>query len=429
MSIQSAIEALSPVQYYRLNELASVTAHDSGSAGQNGTYDTGVDLGLPGPETGTYAAQFQRSLSMKAILSTLGTGDQTLLFWCCSYSRPTNQVIAGVGVPASSNSPTGWTIATNGTGGHGYNGEGFAIRRNSVSSDLSGTTPDDQWHMVAVSISSGGTAKLYLDGQPVTTLTSMTRATPVSTDRMFIGPVAAGPALLAAHLAWWLSLLTDSQILGIYNARAGPQQFAYQAGQFASANNNIYASSNPSDATLTTIQASQVGISDQVSDVATNLGLLSLAVDVVRTTTNSIFTWVSGWPDAATSIAGWLAPKVNDILSRLNAGFPSPLSGLTPGTPHTVSGGGFVTSSGRGLKVESFTVPAGWGHFDGTVRQWVPRIGEISLVAPDASSDLVEFATFEVINDPLIIMYQGTLPTRINYSIAPGCTVVLTEFV
>lgn len=428
MSILSAIEALAPDQYYRLNELTGVVAHDSGSAGYNGAFDVGVQLGLPGPEAGTYSAQFNRLLKMAALLSSLGTGDQTILFWLASQSRPNSAIAgAGDGFAGGSIPARGWNVLINSTAGNGWVGTGYNIGRNGVQSGLGGTTPDNDWHFVAATLTSGGVGNLYVDGTFVATASSLTRTIPNSTDRAWIGAPGTNVALQAAHFAWFTKVLTAAEILGVYNARAGPQQVAYLAGQYASANNNIYGTAGPDAATLSDIAAATATVQGSVETVSTNLGLLSLVADTIKTTVlamSPVLDTVHTIAANVQTIVGAVQTVAEDISTRLLRVVNPTFADIAKGTPFDCTGDGSHALDCVGIYWQITVVPDGFGYLIGEPREYFNRVGWFTYYDPDRLGvDNLPVDTLSVRISEGTYMFTQQLPDTLYWHVQPGCTI------
>lgn len=158
----------SPIGYWRLDETSGTTAYDSSGNGRNGTYSgTDYALGAIGAITGdpdrglTFGGSTNSSVSVAHHSSLAITGNITIVEWVKVADRDGHY---GIVSKTSNNLPASFDFYIQQTTGLPvlYRGNGQPGVYASVTAS-SAVPADDQWHMVAVTMS-GTTVTHYLDG-------------------------------------------------------------------------------------------------------------------------------------------------------------------------------------------------------------------------------------------------------------------------
>jgi PKD repeat protein len=216
----SAVNANSPYLFWRLSDVAGTTAVDSGSNGNNGSYQGGVTLGATGPLPGTGAAQFNGVDGVVVSPAAIaGPSVYTEEAWFSTTSTSGGKII-GFGDAASGNSSNYDRHIYMDPTGH-LNFGAWTGTANVATSPLSYN--DGAWHQVVATQGPDGMS-LYVDGQVVAT-NPQTGAQAyngyfrVGGDSTWAGnPYFQGTI---ANASVYLSELTASQVLADYAVGSG----------------------------------------------------------------------------------------------------------------------------------------------------------------------------------------------------------------
>lgn len=211
MTIASAIAALSPSIWYKLDETSGTNAANSGSQDNDGTFSGSLNLTVPGPEIGTTAVRLfsgGQVVSHQMDLTTFV--GQTLALWVsldASGTINTLYPILGIGDPGN-RLTRGPLIAEQ----HAAVGTPFWTGRfGSVGTGLNAPARDPRfWHWVAVTYASGTNGiKLYLDGTLAQQFNLTSPGTLTATDPLL---VRSDQPAVVCHVCWFGGTLSQTQI-------------------------------------------------------------------------------------------------------------------------------------------------------------------------------------------------------------------------
>lgn len=190
MTIASAITALSPALYWKLDDGTGPAASDSSGNGRPGVYSGQFQLGNDGPEAGTYSCLFQGGGIVQAAGGAWANqAVVSFMCWVAMAAAPP----AYSSVFGSSTTLGGGTICTQASGA--TLGQ-LAFTRNNVGNTvLAQWYPDARWHHHAL-CSDGTSTIYYLDGVNVGSV-GAGMATPTNPSIRVTGPAM----FLAAHFA------------------------------------------------------------------------------------------------------------------------------------------------------------------------------------------------------------------------------------
>lgn len=215
MSIATAIAALSPTTWWKLDEASGTAAADSSGGSITGTYSGSRCMASPGPEAGTFSVALT---NVDGLVSWSGTppsntsSNVSIMVWAAIYNAHPfsggNGLIAYAGQTGANG--LGPVTDTAGNflvlhGGHGSSQTGFR-------------SLDTLWHQFVVTNDGSNTVRFYLDGI-ATSLGGLAYSAPVN---YAVGNVLIGQF---AHFATWFgTTLTGTQINGVFTARSSPQE-------------------------------------------------------------------------------------------------------------------------------------------------------------------------------------------------------------
>jgi hypothetical protein len=223
VTIASAILALSPAWYWKLDDATGPAASDSSGNGRPGAYVGGFRLLQPGPEAGTYGVQVFDGYAQKVAPGYVTSGQTaTLLCWAAIGAVDTGVHT----LLANASGTNGGSLAHQPASG-GLP-QLVVVRNNIANTSLSAYVLDFSWHMYAV-VFTGTGVTAYIDGVAMGSVAGAVNAfnAGVSTS---VGSAEYG---YLAHFAGWASALTAGQIQGIYTAPAALQTPAFASQQSA----------------------------------------------------------------------------------------------------------------------------------------------------------------------------------------------------
>jgi len=211
VSIRTAILALTPAVYWPLNDTNSSTAADASGNGRTGIFLGPVALGAPGPETGTTclaSSAYPGGVNIQGNNTFPVTPPVTMMCWFGATALATSGNVllydgssAATGTGLTMHGTTLWTL----TGGVGTGTTGKVVS-------------EGQWHQFAFGYSPGVHYEVWVDGVSV-------QGGAIGTyNAVLVGNALDGvtpDAGLLAHVAFWGSLLTTAQVLGVWNAGPG----------------------------------------------------------------------------------------------------------------------------------------------------------------------------------------------------------------
>lgn len=211
MTIASAIAALSPSIWLKLDETTGTTANNSGSRTDDGVFSGSYDQGITGPEVGTFATRLYTGGQVQLGPMDLTTFvDQSIGLWVstdASGAINTTFPLVYIGDPANPLS-RGPMIAEN----HTVAGQPrwAMMHHGSVLATNGVVAPLLFWHWVVITYTTGTNgAKLYLDGTLAATSTLAGTLTNVITDPLII---RCNEPVVVAHVCWFGGVLTQTQI-------------------------------------------------------------------------------------------------------------------------------------------------------------------------------------------------------------------------
>ena len=229
MSISSAILALSPLWYWKLDDASGPAAADSSGNSRPGAYYGGFGLRKPGPESGTYCAQFFQGGARKLAPSYITSGQtMTLMCWAAIGA-----VDSGLHIMLANASSTagGSMIHQPSNGGIVQ----FGVTKNNISNTLlNAYSLDLSWHHYAV-VFTGTGVTIYVDGVAMGSVAGAVNAFNSGVDLSVAGSLYG----YVAHFAGWNSALTVGQISGVTSAPAALDTPAFASQQ--STTGTVYA--------------------------------------------------------------------------------------------------------------------------------------------------------------------------------------------
>lgn len=246
MSIQSAILALNPTAYWKLDDPTGPAAVDSSGNAHAGVYGGAFSLRQPGPEAGTFSAMFSNTGAAQANPGAwMVSATCTLMAWIAMIAPPSslstflfasNFATLGASVTES---PSGTTF-----------GQLGVTRSNISNANANVWITDNLWHHIAVSFN-GASSFLALDG--INVMAPGGENAPSGTSKVGIGTPTG--VMLAAHFASWNAVaLSLAQIQSVATGFTGPLVVPPGAGGSNATYPDILAA-------LTAIQANDTSMS------------------------------------------------------------------------------------------------------------------------------------------------------------------------
>lgn len=208
MTIRSVILGLSPYLYWPLDDATGPAASDASGNSRPGAYGGNYSLLKPGPESGTFSAQFGPAFAQKAAPSYIASG-QTATLMCWAAHAAVDPGLHTILQNLSASTGGGFD-EQQGTGGI-FQG---VIGRNGIgTTGLSFVLLDNNWHHYAIVFTNTGVTA-YVDGVNVgssAAANAFTSATAMA--------VSGGYGYFA-HFAAWNTALSQANIQSVYNAPA-----------------------------------------------------------------------------------------------------------------------------------------------------------------------------------------------------------------
>lgn len=223
MSIASAIAALSPTVYWKLDDATGPAASDSSGNSHAGAYGGGFALHQPGPEASTFAAKFSNGGDAQLLAAAfMSHAVSSMMVWMAQVA-PHTQYGEFLG---SSTATTGGSLDAQPSG---VTLGQLAITRNNIANTVVNQwITDAHWHHYAL-VFNGASSFMAIDGVSVFTIGGPN--TPVNPNLI---AASQGVALLA-HAAWWDNVaLTIGQIAGVSGGFTPPLQIPPAASGTAS---------------------------------------------------------------------------------------------------------------------------------------------------------------------------------------------------
>lgn len=215
MTIASAIAALNPNLWYKLDEPAGSTATNSGSLANNGTYSGSRDQGFPGPEVGTFATRMYAGATVTSIAMDITSfRDLTLGLWVNLNPTGPIQTVAplwGIGDPG--NRLTRGPLLYESHGAVTTTPNFVATWRNGSTFTTGTPVSASGWHWVVVTYSlSGNIVRFYIDSTTGGSGVPGSITACALTDPAILG--CAEP-IVVAHACVWLRTLLPTEILSV----------------------------------------------------------------------------------------------------------------------------------------------------------------------------------------------------------------------
>jgi Concanavalin A-like lectin/glucanases superfamily len=219
VSIATAIAALAPTVYWKLDDATGPAASDSSGGGFAGVYGGNFSLLAPGPETGTFAAVFNGPSGATpgrvslAAQTALTTNKFTLLVWMANLSADAQLA----SIIACSSVTNGGSLTGQKTGSAPILG----VTKNNISNTpLTNSILDSLYHCYAVVFDA--TTRVVVDGIQVGTA----GGNPNAANNGCTMSVASNDIQGAfCHFAAWNNVaLTNAQIAGIVSGRGAAQE-------------------------------------------------------------------------------------------------------------------------------------------------------------------------------------------------------------
>lgn len=210
MTIATAIAALSPSIWLKLDETSGTTAANGGSRTDVGTYSGSYQQGMPGPETGTFATRlFSGGQIQLGPMDISGFPDQTLACWVsmdASGTVNTNYPIVTIGDTANRLN-RGPQLVENHTAIGGVRYLGRYSTQNGAS--VIPADPNHGWHFLVVTFHNASQSMItYIDG------VAPAGITPLGTNPLIGDPllIRCDEPCVIAHVCWFGGVLTQTQI-------------------------------------------------------------------------------------------------------------------------------------------------------------------------------------------------------------------------
>lgn len=342
MTIATAIAALSPNLWLKLDEASGTTAANSGSLSTYGVVSGDVGWGAPGPEVGTHALR-------------LFAGGQVLSSAAMDVHNPPCTLAMFVSTDASGSTSTPYPVLGIGDPGNRLT-RGPMIFENHVTANIpkwwfrvnvSGaiqiftTDPIRGWHHVAlVWQNTSPRYSGYVDGNLATFDTFTGEVLPLLTDPLLL---RSDEPLIAAHVCFWGGVLTQTQIQSIAN-QVAPWPLGLPI--------NYTPPTSGGGGGLTPDQATQLsethGWTSDIPGLVDASNFISSTVSTIQGMTGDIQTKVNQILSDTASLVANIPSNIGSILETLDAGWREVLSSITDripagqlDTPHgrNISGG------------------------------------------------------------------------------------------
>ena len=310
MTLQSAIAALNPRNYWVLNETSGAYFADIGSSPQTMSIlgDT-AGIGAVGPELGSYALRVFNAMSaISGALSISAWGDFSIQ---AMVSIPSN------GAPSTATPMFGFGDINNPAT------RGFRVMQQSSSAQSANTYlafsgnsfvgglawPQSNWHLWTWSFTlSPNMVHPYIDGVALTPTAGASGTAPLSTDTMWIKSTAP---VVIAHLAYWTRALSQTEVQTVSNQM---QAWPYQT---------------PINVPLTT-GSTTVDLTPVTDDTATIIANQSTFMPQITTivgTTNTIQTTTTTIQTDTHNLVNTLFPQLADELNAIMSAVTATLTG------------------------------------------------------------------------------------------------------
>lgn len=451
MTIASAIAALNPSIWYRLDETSGTNAVNYGTQVNDGTYSGPYVQAVPGPEIGTVATRFGVGAAVRSgVMDLTGSPSMTLACWMQTNATGainTSFPILSLGIPGN--------VATRGPRVLENHAAVNVPRYAGIWAGSSGTSPQPApttsfwWRWIVCTFQPGtnGT-KLYLDGA---LLTQGNNEAPVALAATDVFQVWGSEPWTIAHACWWGSVLTLTQIQSV-----AAQLSDYPGGQ------QIYLPpvstgggglTPAQDTTLTDIDTKTddiPGLVDAATYISDTVNVINGFVQDTNTRVQDLETQVASLQGAVdgilASIGATLEAKVDEIrtgitknlvtaegsiLSSAVGGLiahPDPAYLHETATSFTLSGRGIADAPGPlgflnvyGIRWRATTIPTQAGLRDGTVREFIHRLVQFALWYPDSLT--LDQDVWEVHDSRLeeyTYLWPRYHPWEIRYDVCPG---------
>lgn len=219
MSIATAIAALTPRVYWKLDDTSGTVAADSSGNAHPGTYTGAFVLNQPGPEAGTKAVLFNGASQVtSAAAANVNGHSYSMLLYAAFISAPVNNTIflyngvtnaRGSGLAINATPPAA-NIFSPIAGGIAF-GAGL------------GALFDSKYHLIGFTEDAARNVLVYVDGVQVGSHPAFGTNDATAADAFLVG-ITTGDLWYCAHAALFSAVLTPAQIASVVSAVSGTLQ-------------------------------------------------------------------------------------------------------------------------------------------------------------------------------------------------------------
>lgn len=451
MTVASAIAALNPNLWYKLDEPSGTTASNSGSLANNGTYSGTYQQGVPGPEIGTLATRlFATGQVVSIAMDLTAYADVTLMFIAANEASGTNSTpypIVSIGDVSNrfSRGPVIWD-------NHNVTGEPNYLARWNVATQISGQTavPRKLWHQVAVTFATGTNGeKLYIDGVLSQQATPSTTVACLNTDPLLI---KCDEPIVIAHVCFWNRVLTQVELQTIstqisnwnYNVPINtPQAGGGGGGGLTPEQATQLSEIDTKTDDIPGLVDASTYISDTVNEINGKVDALTDLTTVMQGTVDNTNSQVA---TIAEIILPALQAKVDEIWQNTKRELQT-LAGIGISTPtgsllahpddnflrrssdyFDISGDGFLEGFGighmtgiYGLMWDVETEPPEYGLRVGFIPEYIGRLVQFSAWYYNADEEIIYVAEIQDFRYKAFLWkWTQPFPVQIRYSVTPG---------
>lgn len=451
MSIASAISALSPNLWYKLDSDTGSTVVNSGSLSNNGSLSGSYDFLSPGPELGTHGLRlYSTGQCVSAAMDLAGLANVTLAMWVscdATGTTSTNYPVLGIGDVANRMARGPLIYENHSTVGQPQFWGRWAA---DLGLGVTLTEPRKFWHWIAWTWTTGtSNAKSYLDGQLISTRTTSGIVAALNTDPLLL---RSDEPMVVTHACFWNRVLSATELLSVASEIA-PWPYTVPINQPPDGGGGGGGLTPAQDTTLTEIDtktddipglvAASTYISDTVNvingyvqDTNTRVQELQTQVASLQGAVDGILASIGAELEAKvdeirTGITKNLVTAEGSILSSAVGGLiahPDPAYLHETATSFTLSGRGIADPPGPlgfanvyGIRWRATTIPTQAGLRDGTVREFIHRLVQFALWYPDSTTlDNDVWDVHDSRFEEYTWLWQRYHPWEIRYDVCPG---------
>lgn len=409
MTISSAIAALSPSIWYKLDE-SGATAVNSGSQSNNGTYSGSYDQLEPGPEEGTFATRlYVGGQVLSGVMDLTTFVSQSMGLWVSTDASGlinTPYPVMSIGDPAnrSARGPRIWDSHSN------IGIPSWSTAWQNFSTTAAATPqPIRFWHWVVATYAAGtSNIRVYVDGQPGTFTTLGTVTALLATDRLLI---RSDQPVVVSHACWFGGVLTQTQIQSVSNELA--------TWPYSQPINTPPPNPTGGSGGLTEDQAAQLGRIEGYTDdipglvdastyIAGKVNTIEGKVDIVNAKLDHVLAnWV-GYSEVTlpilTSYIEQIIDSVTATVTQLSGDVPVSVGRILSQPPFQL----FVNEDlSGGVKCEHLEHDLSGGRYYGVVLNIASYPEDWKWRTPDRAWSLRDLAVIRIIRGGNLIQRQG----------------------